>query len=497
MPITIQPANLRFKNASGEYIEADTLRGYSPTIAISDIAGGHRATVTDEDGVRNFDILDGAAGNGIADVVLNPDYTLTITYDNGITYTTASIRGERGADGLSPSVAVTEIEGGHRVTITDADGVHPFDVADGTDGVSGQDGVSPSVAVTEMAGGHRVIVTDVEGTKTFEIMDGADGQPGAPGDDGFSPTASVSKSGSTATISITDKNGTTTATVNDGQDGAPGVGVPAGGNKNQMLVKTSDTDYDTAWATPTEAPVASVNGKTGAVVLDAQDVGAYEKPSTGIPASDIADGVIPTVPVQDVQVNGTSVLSNGVANVPVANSSTYGTIKIENYAHGLWMTGGKIAVDTASLAKIKAGTNVYSPITPYNEDASAFYGLAKAAGDTTQSSSSNAVGNYTETAQSKISEMLNAPITVSGSTPSITAKAGIRYVCGEVATLSFTPSATGICDVIFESGSTATVLTVPNTVKWPAWFDPTSLEANATYEINVMDGVYGAVCVWT
>ena len=42
-------------------------------------------------------------------------------------------------------------------------------------------------------------------------------------------------------------------------------------------------------------PVQSVNGKTGAVMLDATDVGAgtYSKPSGGIPASDIADGVIP------------------------------------------------------------------------------------------------------------------------------------------------------------------------------------------------------------
>lgn len=43
---------------------------------------------------------------------------------------------------------------------------------------------------------------------------------------------------------------------------------------------------------------------------------AYQKPSTGIPASDLASGVIPTVPVQDVTVGGTSVVSNGVAAVP-------------------------------------------------------------------------------------------------------------------------------------------------------------------------------------
>ena len=75
--------------------------------------------------------------------------------------------------------------------------------------------------------------------------------------------------------------------------------------------------------------------------------------------------------------------------------------------------------------------------------------------------------------------------------------AGHRYVCGEVSSLSITPATLGCVDVIFESGSTPTVLTVPNDVKWANGFDPTSLEANTTYEINILDGVYGVVVSWT
>ena len=37
--------------------------------------------------------------------------------------------------------------------------------------------------------------------------------------------------------------------------------------------------------------VKSVNGKTGVVVLDAADVGAYVKPSGGIPKTDLASSV--------------------------------------------------------------------------------------------------------------------------------------------------------------------------------------------------------------
>ena len=87
--------------------------------------------------------------------------------------------------------------------------------------------------------------------------------------------------------------------------------------------------------------------------------------------------------------------------------------------------------------------------------------------------------------------------TVTGSTVSITGVANTRYLCGEVSTISITPPQSGIIDVIFTSGSSVAVLTVPSTVKWPSGFDPTSLEANATYELNILDGVYGAVMEWT
>lgn len=43
-----------------------------------------------------------------------------------------------------------------------------------------------------------------------------------------------------------------------------------------------------------DSPVRSVNGMIGDVVLSASDIGAYTKPSSGIPASDIASGVIPS-----------------------------------------------------------------------------------------------------------------------------------------------------------------------------------------------------------
>ena len=201
--------------------------------------------------------------------------------------------------------------------------------------------------------------------------------------------------------------------------------------------------------------------------------------------------------VKDVQVNGTSVASGGVANIPLASSSNVGVVKTGG-GYGLAMQGNYIRTEKAPDSIIKNGSDNTRPIVCSNQHLSVFYGLAKAAGNTDQATYTGS--GYTEDAKSRISEMLSRPVSVSGTTPVITAKPGISYVCGEVSTLDITTPATGIVDIVFESGSTATVLTVTPptgmTVKWPEWFDPTTLEANTTYELSVKDGVLAGVMYW-
>jgi hypothetical protein len=51
-------------------------------------------------------------------------------------------------------------------------------------GGSGADGFSPIVDITEIAGGHRVTITDIVGTKSFDVLNGVDGQNGKDGADG-------------------------------------------------------------------------------------------------------------------------------------------------------------------------------------------------------------------------------------------------------------------------------------------------------------------------
>ena len=85
-------------------------------------------------------------------------------------------------------------------------------------------------------------------------------------------------------------------------------------------------------------------------------------------------------------------------------------------------------------------------------------------------------------------------VTVSGAAPVITAQAGKRYLCGTLTSLSFTPSATGLCEVIFTSGSTQTTLTGLTGVKMPDWW--TGTVANRVYDIMILNGTLGVVTSW-
>lgn len=99
-------------------------------------------------------------------------------------------------------------------------------------------------------------------------------------------------------------------------------------------------------------------------------------------------------------------LSNYVQKTDYASSSAVGVAKVGDY--GIAITDNNVLrTKYASSSKVKAGNNGYDPIVPNNQHESTFYGLAKAAGDTTQSASNNAVGTYTDEAKEKIHSMLN------------------------------------------------------------------------------------------
>ena len=129
----------------------------------------------------------------------------------------------------------------------------------------------------------------------------------------------------------------------------------------------------------------------------------YEKPNTGIPASDLASGIIPSVPVQDVQINGTSILDQGVANVPKSTYNVLGVIKPNGMGVDV-NSNGEVFIAKASPNQMKAGTSNFVPIVPSNQHQSVFYALSKLAG-VDLASGSDTVGVYPDNAKIAIQKM--------------------------------------------------------------------------------------------
>ena len=113
--------------------------GISPTIKVTAITGGNKVEITDANGTKIFNVMNGTNGINGSD-------------------------GKDGKDGYTP-----------------VKGVDYFDGSDGTNGTNGVDGVSPTLSVEEITGGHKVNITDMNGTQSFDVMDGRDGQNGADG----------------------------------------------------------------------------------------------------------------------------------------------------------------------------------------------------------------------------------------------------------------------------------------------------------------------------
>lgn len=112
--------------------------------------------------------------------------------------------------------------------------------------------------------------------------------------------------------------------------------------------------------------------------------------------------------VSDVQIEGTSILVNGVANIPVAGDN-FGVVKLlDNGVYGVKLSSKAnpyLIITTSVLNEYKAGGYTYKAVTIANQHASTFYGLAKASG-TDEKNSTLPLGQYTEGAQASIQRMI-------------------------------------------------------------------------------------------
>lgn len=117
----------------------------------------------------------GADGKGILSTNFNADDTLTLTFTDNTTFTTPSLKGATGATGPQGPQGPQGETGA--TGATGATGPQGQTGATGPAGAAGSDGITPTVTVTSITGGHNVAFdygTDDSRNTNFDVMDGED-----------------------------------------------------------------------------------------------------------------------------------------------------------------------------------------------------------------------------------------------------------------------------------------------------------------------------------
>ena len=184
-------------------------------------------------------------------------------------------------------------------------------------GEQGEPGFSPVVTVSPITGGHQISITDAEDTETFNVMDG-EGVP----------------TGGT-TGQVLKKSSSTDFDTEWGSVEA----LPTGGTTGQVLAKASSASYDVEWVDQSGGTVESVNNVTpdqsGNITLTADDIGTD---ATNISIQDALDDYVyvgtsaPTDPTTKIWLDtdepGMSAVSsvNGATGTVVLDANDVGAM---------------------------------------------------------------------------------------------------------------------------------------------------------------------------
>lgn len=125
--------------------------------------------------------------------------------------------------------------------------------------------------------------------------------------------------------------------------------VGALSDQTTIPTKTSDLTNDSGFIT--SVPVTSVNSKTGAVELSAADVGAYTKPSGGIPKTDLTAAVQASLDKADTALQAAPVTSvdgkTGAVQI-MPSGGTTGQVLTKTASGTAWQTVSGGSVDSVN-----------------------------------------------------------------------------------------------------------------------------------------------------
>jgi len=208
-----------------------------------------------DDGSAGSIGADGLDGKTILNGILLPSNDLGVNGDFYIDTFLAKIHGPKsgnvwpsgisiiGADGAQGIQGIQGIQG---VAGPTGEGGSATQIRQGLGAPSNALGVDNDFYINtsnwdiyQKTSGVYSVIGNIQGS---DGTDGNDGSQGIQGEQGLQGTK-----GDTGSQGIQGLKGDTGDT---GPQGVPGQGVPTGGATNQVLAKTSDTDFDTAWVTP-------------------------------------------------------------------------------------------------------------------------------------------------------------------------------------------------------------------------------------------------------
>ena len=116
--------------------------------------------------------------------------------------------------------------------------------------------------------------------------------------------------------------------------------------------------------------------------------------------------VLPTVPVTDVQVNGSSILNNGIATIPLCDGgNTHGLVRVMSSQGVGVMSGGILKINPADSSDVKGGAYTAKALVPNTQHRAVFFGLSKVAGVDLKDETVT-LGTYPDSSKQAIQKML-------------------------------------------------------------------------------------------
>lgn len=245
-----------------------------------------------------------------------------------------------------------------------------------------------------------------------------------------------------ADIPVTSVNGETGAVVLDASDvgalpsSTPIHNVPSGGTSGQVLTKSSNSDYAVEWSTPTGA-VSSVNGQTGAVVLDADDVGALPDDTQYVGSVNVTQSLSSGTKIGSIEVDGSSTNLYAPTNTDTKVTQTATTTTDYTYWRGLCIGNSAVSAESTGFSTVTDQVRTFNNLRVQPSTGTIKANIFK--GDLTGTASGNLKSGDNVSSLTNDAGYLtpsSGVTSVNGNTGAVTVTEGLAPLIGSIATVT-------------------------------------------------------------